>query len=137
MPQNSLWRKIIPEILCEFSSSSSILRLREANALFTSFDGWTFQNGIDANTTGNVLYQTREQAAQQQLAFVNSAGRAIIKVDNTTNGAGDSQFGRPSVKILSNATVPAGSLILMDAVHLPFGVSVHFYMGTHDIERVD
>jgi len=90
----------------------------------TFFDGWTFQNGIDANTTGNVLFQTREQAATEQLAFVNSAGHAIIKVDNTTSGANDPNFGRPSIKILSNATVPAGSIVIMDAVHMPFGCSV-------------
>lgn len=99
-----------------------------------SFDGWTFYNGVDANTTGNVLYQTREQATQEQLAYVNSAGHAIIKVDNTTNGANDPTYGRASVKILSNTTVPQGSLVLMDAVHMPFGVrSVFFWM--YYIER--
>jgi hypothetical protein len=90
----------------------------------TFFDAWSFYNGIDANTTGNVLYQTREQAASEGLAFVNSAGHAIMKVDNTTSGTNDPTFGRPSVKILSNATVSAGSLVLMDAVHMPFGCSV-------------
>jgi uncharacterized membrane protein YgcG len=90
----------------------------------TFFDAWTYQNGIDANTTGNVLFQTREQAMQEQLTFVNAAGNAIIKVDNTTSGAGDPTFGRPSVKLLSNATVPMGSLTIMDAVHMPFGCSV-------------
>jgi len=90
----------------------------------TFFDGWSFYNGIDANTTGNVLYQTREQATSEQLAFVNSAGNAVMKVDNTTSGANDPTFGRPSVKILSNATVSAGSLVLMDAVHMPYGCSV-------------
>lgn len=90
----------------------------------TFFDGWTFQNGIDANTTGNVLYQTRQQAIQEGLIGVNSAGNVIMKVDNTTNGASDPTFGRPSVKILSNDTIPPGSLVLMDAVHMPFGCSV-------------
>lgn len=49
-----------------------------------------------------------------------------MKVDNSTNGANDPTFGRPSIKIMSNATVPAGSLVLMDAVHMPFGVSSEF-----------
>ncbi len=83
-------------------------------------------NGIDTNTTGNVLYQTREQAASENLTFVNSAGNVIMKVDNTTNGANDPTFGRPSIKIMSNATIPAGSLVIMDAVHMPFGVSTKF-----------
>lgn len=45
-----------------------------------------------------------------------------MKVDNTTSGVNDPTFGRPSIKISSNATVSAGSLVLMDAVHMPFGV---------------
>lgn len=47
-----------------------------------------------------------------------------MKVDNTTSGANDPTFGRPSIKIMSNATVPAGSLVIMDAIHMPFGCSV-------------
>ena len=89
-----------------------------------SFDAWTYQNGIDTNTTGNVLFQTRQQATQEQLTYVNSAGHAIIKVDNTTSGVGDPTFGRPSVKLLSNDTVPMGSLTILDAVHMPFGVRI-------------
>ncbi|KAI5115196.1 hypothetical protein M0805_000710 [Coniferiporia weirii] len=88
------------------------------------FDSWTFFSGTDANTTGNVLFQSREAATSSQLAFVNSAGNAIIKVDNTTNGAGDDTFGRPSIKIMSNGTVSEGSLVVMDALHVPFGCSV-------------
>ena len=87
-----------------------------------SFDGWTYQNGIDTNTTGNVLFQSRSQAMQEQLTYVNPAGRAVIKVDNTTDGHMDPTFGRPSVKLLSNATVSQGSLTILDAVHMPFGV---------------
>lgn len=74
---------------------------------------------------GNVLYQTREQAQQLNLTFINNAGNAVIKVDNTINGANNPTFGRPSIKILSNDTLTAGSLWIMDAVHMPFGVSFH------------
>ncbi|KZT34871.1 hypothetical protein SISSUDRAFT_1009421 [Sistotremastrum suecicum HHB10207 ss-3] len=90
----------------------------------TFFDRWTFQNGIDANTTGNVLFQTQSQATSLGLIGTNAAGNVIIKVDNTTSGAGNPTFGRPSVKILSNDSVPMGSLVIMDAVHMPFGCSV-------------
>ncbi|KLO18229.1 hypothetical protein SCHPADRAFT_913229 [Schizopora paradoxa] len=106
------------------SSANAALTLAQNYSGSTFFDAWTFVNGIDTNTTGNVLYQTREQAASEQLAFINSAGNAIMKVDNTTSGVNDPTFGRPSIKIMSNATVPAGSLVLMDAVHMPFGCSV-------------
>ena len=57
-----------------------------------------------------MLFQTREQASSEKLAFVNDAGNAIIKVDNTTNGANDPTFGRPSVKMFSNEPVSEGSL---------------------------
>lgn len=73
---------------------------------------------------GNVLFQTREMAKSLGLATVNSAGNVIIKVDNTSSGVGNPTFGRPSVKILSNDTLTAGSLMILDAFHLPFGVSL-------------
>lgn len=114
--------KIIRAPLCKIFLFSDTLHAE----VLCSFDGWTFVNGIDTNTTGNVLYQTREQAASENLTFVNSAGNVIMKVDNTTNGANDPTFGRPSIKIMSNATIPAGSLVIMDAVHMPFGVSTKF-----------
>ena len=69
-----------------------------------------------------MLFQTREQAVEANLTFLNSAGNYIIKVDNTTSGANDPTFGRPSVKVLSNYTFGENSLIIMDAVHMPFGV---------------
>jgi len=87
------------------------------------FDGWVFTEGIDATTVGNVLYQSQAAALQQQLAYVDSAGHAIIKVDNTTVGAGDT-YGRASIKINSTATFGKGSLVIMDASHMPFGCSV-------------
>jgi len=117
---------------CRLASLACLLGSATAQQFFlaqnysgsTFFDRWTFQNGIDANTTGNVLYQTREQAASENLTFTNDVGNVIIKVDNTTSGVGDPTFGRPSVKILSNDSIPAGSLVIMDAVHMPFGCSV-------------
>lgn len=87
------------------------------------FDKWDFTVGIDANTTGNVLYQSKADAASQKLTFLNGAGNAIIKVDNTTVGQGNT-FGRSSIKITSQATIASGSLLIMDAVHLPYGCSV-------------
>jgi hypothetical protein len=97
----------------------------------SSFDGWTYQNGIDTNTTGNVLFQSQVQATQEMLTYVDSAGHAIVKVDNTTSGVGDPTFGRPSVKLLSDATVPMGSLTIIDAVHMPFGVNIYIPRQLH------
>jgi len=87
------------------------------------FDGWVFTEGIDATTVGNVLYQPQAAALQQQLAYVNNQGHAIIKVDNTTVGQGDT-YGRASVKINSTASFGKGSLVIMDAWHMPYGCSV-------------
>lgn len=77
---------------------------------------------MDTNNTGNVLFQDQQAAAAQNLTFLNSAGNYIVKVDNTTSGVGNTTFGRPSVKLLSDYTIGPGNLVIMDAVHLPFGV---------------
>lgn len=87
------------------------------------FNDWVFTEGIDATTVGNVLYQSQAAALQQQLAYVDSNGHAIIKVDNTTVGTGDT-YGRASIKINSTASFGKGSLVIMDAYHLPYGCSV-------------
>jgi len=87
------------------------------------FSQFNFVNGIDSNF-GNVLYQTQTQAQQEGLISINSAGNAVIKIDNTTNGANDPTFGRPSVQLFSNQPVTAGSLMIMDALHIPYGCSV-------------
>lgn len=87
-----------------------------------SFDDWLFYTGIDANNTGNVYYVTKEFALQERLAFVNEAGRAIIKVDDATDGRGNDTYGRNSVKMLSDWTFFTGDLVLFDAVHMPYGV---------------
>ncbi|KZS88999.1 hypothetical protein SISNIDRAFT_445408 [Sistotremastrum niveocremeum HHB9708] len=90
----------------------------------TFFDRWTFFSGADLKTPGNVLYISEQQNNDLKLAFLNEAGNAIIKVDNTTDGSADPNYGRASIKISSNDSIPLGSLIIMDAVHLPFGCSV-------------
>ncbi|ELU36883.1 hypothetical protein AG1IA_09087 [Rhizoctonia solani AG-1 IA] len=61
-------------------------------------------------------------ALQQKLAYVDGNGHAIIKVDNTTVGTGDT-YGRASIKINSTASFGKGSLVIMDANHLPYGGS--------------
>jgi hypothetical protein len=78
---------------------------------------------------GNVIYQSRQQASDPMynLTYVESNGRAVIKMDNKANGTNDaSEFGRASIRMRSTNTIyPNGSLILMDAVHLPFGVTLY------------
>ncbi|KAF8602547.1 hypothetical protein BDV93DRAFT_190496 [Ceratobasidium sp. AG-I] len=91
----------------------------------TFFDGWTFTNGNDAKNYGNVAYLPKDAAQAQQLAYINPAGNAIIKVDNTTVGNPlDDAFGRASIKMNTTQPFNKGSLVVMDALHLPYGCSV-------------
>lgn len=65
-------------------------------------------------------------ASQQRLMYVNDDGRAVLKADNTTNDPAPGQystFGRDSVLIISKDTINIGTLVVIDAVHIPYGVS--------------
>jgi hypothetical protein len=56
---------------------------------------------------------------------VNKAGHAILKVDNSTGDPAPgpySTFGRNTVLIISNATIDIGTLVVLDAFHIPYGV---------------
>ncbi len=88
---------------------------------YYSFDGWEFYAGLDINY-GNVVYLSEQDAMSQQLAYVNSAGNVVLKVDNVTVGPVDDNFGRNSINITTTGTFYIGSLVIMDAVHMPFGV---------------
>jgi hypothetical protein len=59
------------------------------------------------------------------LLAINSAGNAILKLDNSTsdpNPGPHSTFGRNSVLIETNYTIDIGTLVVLDAVHIPYGV---------------
>ncbi|CAE6360503.1 unnamed protein product [Rhizoctonia solani] len=91
----------------------------------SGFDGWTFTNGNDAKNYGNVAYLAKDVAMAQQLAYINPAGNAIVKVDNTTVGSPqDPAYGRASVKMNTTQPFTKGSLVIMDALHFPYGCSV-------------
>jgi hypothetical protein len=73
---------------------------------------------------GHVLlpsFVTASQAASQQLAFVNPAGNAIMKVDNKTNVAFNQK--RNTVRISTKDRFAVGSVWISDMLHVPFGVS--------------
>ncbi|KAJ7113049.1 hypothetical protein C8R44DRAFT_631582 [Mycena epipterygia] len=73
---------------------------------------------------GNVHFLSQSDAVAANLTFVDSSGHVIVKVDNTTNGAGDPTFGRNTVYLESNQLMNIGSLLIFDANHIPFGCSV-------------
>jgi hypothetical protein len=73
---------------------------------------------------GRVLlpsFVTASQATSQQLAFVNSAGNAVMKVDNKTNVAFNDK--RNTVRISTKDRFAVGSVWIADMLHVPFGVS--------------
>ena len=53
---------------------------------------------------GNVTYQDRANATSKGLTFINAAGNAIIKVDNTT----------------TLVAAPPGTVVNRDSVRFPF-----------------
>lgn len=83
------------------------------------------------------------EATAEHLAYVNDAGRAVIRVDNTTNVPASqdprrntvrprvlllsrptSDPGGEQVRITSKDSYDYGSLWVFDATHLPYGCSV-------------
>jgi len=88
------------------------------------FNGWNFSTVPDPNY-GYVTFQSQTNAQSQKLAYVNDGGNAIVKVDNTTVGQpADTTFGRNSVFMTSLAQIQLGSLVMFDALHMPYGCSV-------------
>jgi hypothetical protein len=71
---------------------------------------------------GDVWWLSREDATSQNLAYVNEAGHAIMKVDNTSNVLFNDK--RNSVRITSQDFYGVGSLWIVDILHLPYGCSV-------------
>ncbi|KAK7435773.1 hypothetical protein VKT23_019471 [Stygiomarasmius scandens] len=89
------------------------------------FQGFRYNvSDRDWNNFGNVHFISQSDAEQKHMTFVDLNGRAIISVDNTTDGRTDGNFGRDTVYLVSNNPVNFGSLVVFDAVHIPFGCSV-------------
>ncbi|KAF9456885.1 glycoside hydrolase family 16 protein [Collybia nuda] len=89
----------------------------------TSFyDGWDFYGNYDNLTLGDVIWLNKDDAFSQGLAYVNTAGNAILKVDNMH----DVQYlqKRNSIRITTQAAYAVGSLWITDIAHIPFGCSV-------------
>lgn len=65
-------------------------------------------------------YLSAKSAGQDQLAYINDAGNAIMKVDNTSTlnvGAN-----RNSIRISTKDHFTVGSMWITDMVHVPYGV---------------
>jgi len=90
----------------------------------TFFDRWSYYGDVDNTTWGNVTYVDQATAVASKLTFVNSAGNAIIQVDNTTTILPAPVVNRNSVRITTTDLYGLGSLIMIDALNIPYGCSV-------------
>ncbi|EIN08731.1 hypothetical protein PUNSTDRAFT_126037 [Punctularia strigosozonata HHB-11173 SS5] len=92
------------------------------------FSGFRFNQSLtDPTNFGNIHYANQSVATASKLAFVNPAGNVILQVDNTTSDPAPgpfSTFGRNTVMMISNEPITIGTLVAMDATHIPFGCSV-------------
>ncbi|GJE86443.1 glycoside hydrolase family 16 protein [Phanerochaete sordida] len=86
------------------------------------FNGWDFYGYWDNLTLGDVWWLNQSDAMAQNLAYINPAGNAIIKVDNTTTVAPNDK--RNTVRITTSDFYDYGSLWVIDALHIPYGCSV-------------
>lgn len=86
------------------------------------FDGWEFYGNYDNLTNGDAIWVNQSVATSSNLAYVDSNGKAILKVDNTTNVPYN--YKRNTVRISTTNSFPIGSVFLLDALHLPYGCSV-------------
>lgn len=102
------------------TSASKKYGIKDRFAGKNFFDGWWFFNYADP-TNGQVDYLKKEDATAAGLAYVQSDGVAVIKVDNTTK----LEKGQPrkSVRIHSNKQYTTG-LFVADILQMPYGCSV-------------
>ncbi|KAF8995258.1 hypothetical protein BDQ17DRAFT_1311093, partial [Cyathus striatus] len=108
-------------------TSATIYELVQKIAGNTFLDSWDYVDGdnihIDANRFQGAQNYVNGDTSQQLLTFTDGlTGHTIIKVDNTTNlPYGDL---RNSIKIITKATYPMGSVWMIDLFHVPYGCGV-------------
>ncbi|KIM38749.1 glycoside hydrolase family 16 protein [Hebeloma cylindrosporum] len=123
---------ILPFLFCHVAAI--YMPLRE-HAGSTFFDRWAYYGNVDNTTWGNVTYQDQANATSKGLTFVNGAGHAIVKVDNTTTLLPGPLVNRDSIRLTSLDSYGIGSLIIIDAVHIPYGCSVWPSFWTYGIQE--
>ncbi|CDO72163.1 Glycoside Hydrolase Family 16 protein [Trametes cinnabarina] len=101
------------------------------------FDDWTFYNHFDNLTNGNVNFLGDTDAFHDKLAYINDAGNAIMKVDNSS--ALKFNQNRNSIRISSKDQFTVGSVWVADIRHVPYGIDTfeavnqdyYSHMGLH------
>ncbi|TFK24715.1 glycoside hydrolase family 16 protein [Coprinopsis marcescibilis] len=119
----TVWLSLV--LLCSLGQVNAAYAPLRSYEGATFFDGWSFYGNVDNTTWGNVTYLNEADAFARELVYVNDAGNAIIKVDNTTTlSDGPGVINRDSVRLTTNDAYGLGTLIVIDAVHIPYGCSV-------------
>ncbi|GAA5959343.1 hypothetical protein JCM8115_000081 [Rhodotorula mucilaginosa] len=95
-------------------------RLLRSYAGSSFFDRWFFYNDTDP-THGMVNYVGRNYANKAGLTYITSSGSAVLSIDRKSKLAPGVY--RESVRIMSTDTYDAGSLIIIDMKHVPYGCS--------------
>lgn len=113
---------LVFEIFASYISSVKGYSLVREYSGQSFFDLWDFYGAYDNTTLGNAVWVNQSYATSQRLAYIDSQGNVIIKVDNTT----DVPMGqnRSTVRITTQDTYDVGSLWIIDLSHIPFGCSV-------------
>ncbi|OJT02805.1 hypothetical protein TRAPUB_6661 [Trametes pubescens] len=89
------------------------------------FNGWDFYGSWDNLTLSNVEWVDQPTALADNLAYINPAGNAILRVDNATTLADKGpDTRRNTVRITTKDSYDLGSLWVFDATHVPFGCTV-------------
>jgi len=138
------WRSLVPFSALALlpAAAQSAYTLEQVYAGDTFYDGWEFWGNRDNLTNGAprrslppcerehadplertslagaTYYVTKGESAG--VAYTNEAGNAIIRVDNRSELAPNGL--RNSVRMTTARTFDLGRLIVMDALHLPYGV---------------
>ncbi|KAF9525043.1 concanavalin A-like lectin/glucanase domain-containing protein [Crepidotus variabilis] len=87
----------------------------------TFFDNWDFYGNYDNLTNGDTTWVTKANATSKNLAEINSAGNAVLKVSTDTVVWNEK---RDAVRITTQKAYPLGTIWITDVVHLPYGCSV-------------
>jgi len=114
---------VLPFLFCHVTAIYAPLREYAGS---TFFDRWAYYGNVDNTTwgvftgtflcdwvanasvgafSGNVTYQDQANATSKGLTFVDGAGHAIVKVDNTTTLSPGPLVNRDSVSILSRCPI--------------------------------
>ncbi|KAJ7059229.1 glycoside hydrolase family 16 protein [Mycena amicta] len=115
---------LLPLVLLHARTSTAVYFPLREYAGESFFANWDFYDNIDDTTWGNVTFLGAPAANSTHLIDVNTAGNAIIKVDDTTTIAPATLVHRNSIRITSQDTYGVGSVIVADFVQMPYGCSV-------------